>query len=197
MRVPVTLVSTTKNRGITGRLREVRDRLGDSRSIDVRLRDNNDPECRLRDLITAEGVALIDGHWTEDGSVDGVDLGARVGGEGIKASILVVGCCWGGTSSFTSALRQGLDRPTAFLGYFGETPISHARLVFAPVLEAVAAHSLDTSPTQLEHLLRACLHRLREQHPRMTSLDGWQAEVLLPLANGSWSAQAAVRGDFA
>jgi hypothetical protein len=185
MRVPVTLVSKTKNHGITRRLREVRDQFANSWSIDVKLRDNDDPERRLRDVITAYGMVLIDGHWTGDGSVDGVDLGCRIGGQGVSASILVVGCCWGATSSFTTALRPGLDQPAAYLGYSGETPVDHARIVFQPVLEAVAAHGLDASPMQLEQMLRACLLRLKEQRPRMTTLGRWQAEVLDPLANSS------------
>jgi hypothetical protein len=185
MRVSVRLVSKTKNHGITGRLREIRDQFANSRSIDVRLRDNDDPECRLRDVISADDVVLIDGHWTGDGSVDGVDLGCRIAGRGVSASILVVGCCWGATSSFTTALRPGLERPVAYLGYSGETPVDHARIVFPPVLEAVAVHGLDASPARLKQMLKACLLRLKEQHPRMTTLSRWQADVLNPLANSS------------
>jgi hypothetical protein len=124
---------------------------------------------------------LVDGHWRNYGEIDGIHLGRRDQCPGIKARILIAGCCWSGESDFTNAVRPGLERPVAYLGCSGIAPYEHADLVFVPVLRALLNAGIPGSVDTAKEIINDSLDRVRAQHPRMTSLARWNAIVLKPV----------------
>jgi hypothetical protein len=154
------------------------------RRVDVNLPmvvDDPSPYVRGAAISRADGLALADGHWDGPGVIDELALGGRAACRGICARVLVVGCCWSGTSSFMHAVRGGLDRPVVYVGYTGETPKKHAGLVFPGLVSGLLEHGLDDETESLEAVAASCLERIRNQHPEDESLRGWKASVLRPV----------------
>ncbi|MGH3121602.1 MAG: hypothetical protein ACRDND_11355 [Streptosporangiaceae bacterium] len=73
----------------------------------VDMRPSADLSERGKDVSSATGLVLIDGHYTGPGEVDDLDLGRRGHCPGIKAQILIVGCCYSGTSGGAGGLLDG------------------------------------------------------------------------------------------
>lgn len=140
-----------------------------------------DPGARGELIGAATDLVLVDGHWRGYGEIDGVHLGRRDHCPGIKAHILIAGCCYSGESEFTDALRPGLNRPVAYLGCSGIAPYEHADLVFIPVLRALLTAGLPRSAETAKDIINDALDRARAEHRRMTSLARWNAIVLGPV----------------
>jgi len=130
---------------------------------------------------SATGLVLVDGHHTGHGKIDGLDLGERDQCPGIKARILIAGCCCSGESEFITAVRVGLDRPVTYLGCDGIAPYRHAGLVFRPVLRALLAAGIPGSADAATDIITRALAQVRAEHPRMTSLLRWNVSSLDPL----------------
>jgi hypothetical protein len=132
----------------------------------------------------ADGLVLVDGHGQvlPPGVIDGLALGGRAACRGICARVLIVGCCWSGTSSFMHAVRGGLDRPTLYVGYSAQTPRNHADLVFPRLVSGLLKHGLDDEPESLKAVAASCLEMVRNQHPAKDKyLRRWNASVLGPI----------------
>ena len=155
------------------------------RQVDAKLPmvvDDPSPYLRGAAISRADGLALADGHHNGPGIIDEPALGGRAACRGICARVLIVGCCWSGTSSFMHAVRGGLDRPVAYVGYTGKTPREHAGLVFPGLVSGLLEHGLDDEPESLKALAASCLEMIRNQHPsERDSLGGWKASVLRPV----------------
>lgn len=171
------LVTAPRCRRITAELAEV----AGSFAGQVDMRPSTDLGERGEAISSATGLVLIDGHHTGPGLVDGLNLGWRDHCPGIKAQILIVGCCYSGESDFIAAVRAGLDRPVTYLGCDGIAPYRHARLVFIPVLRALLADSIPSAVDTAKDIINRALARTRAEHPRMTSLARWNASDLDPL----------------
>jgi hypothetical protein len=143
--------------------------------------DNPNPYVRGAAISRVDGLVLADGHWSGPGVIDGLGLGGRAACRGICARVLIVGCCWSGTSSFMHAVRGGLDRPVVYVGYTGETPKKHAGLVFPGLVRALLKHGLDNELDSQAAVAAGCLEMIRSQHPEDESLRGWKASVLRPV----------------
>ena len=119
---------------------------------------------------------------TAPGVIDELALGGRAACRRVHARVLIVGCCWSGTSCFTHAVRGGLDRPVMYVGYAGETPKNHAKLVFPRLVAGLLEHGLDDEPESLKTVAASCLEMVRnEQLPEDDSLRNWKACVLQPV----------------
>ena len=140
-----------------------------------------DPGERGTLIGSATDLVLVDGHWRNYGEIDGIHLGRRDQCPGIRARILIAGCCCSGESDFTDAVRPGLDRRVAYLGCSGIAPYEHADLVFVPVLRALLNAGIPGSVDTARDIINDALDRVRAQHPRMTSLTRWNAIVLEPV----------------
>jgi hypothetical protein len=170
------LVSAPQCSRITAELEKVAARF----TADARMYSIGDPAERGQVISTADGVLVIDGHWTGWGEVDWLKLGDRTLMPGIKAKVLIVGGCDSGENAFTCQVREGLDRRVAYLGCAGRALYEHAELVFPPVLEALfSARDLSSADTATHILCRALAH-IRADQPRKTSLARWAAQVLEP-----------------
>jgi hypothetical protein len=142
--------------------------------------DIADPGARGRLIGAATDLVLVDGHWQGYGEIDGLHLGHRDHCPGIKAHVLIAGCCFSGESDFTRSVRPGLDGPVAYLGCSGIAPYEHADLVFIPVLRALLNADLPRSVNTAKDIINDALGLARAEHPRMTSLARWNAVVLEP-----------------
>jgi hypothetical protein len=171
------LVSAPQCRRITAGLAKV---AGHFTGQVVRSGDIADPGERGRLVRSATDLVLVDGHWRDYGEIDGVHLGRRDQRSGIRARILIAGCCCSGESGFTDAVRAGLDRPVAYLGCGGIALYEHADLVFIPVLRALLNAGLGGSVDSAKDIINEALGQVRAEHPRMTSLARWNAIVLQP-----------------
>jgi hypothetical protein len=144
--------------------------------------DDPDPYVRGAAIWRADGLALADGHWDNWGVIDELALGGRAACRGICARVLIVGCCWSGTSRFMHAVRGGLDRPVVYVGYTGKTPNKDAGLVFPGLVGGLLEHGLDDEPESLEAVAARCLEMVRNQYPAESNrLRGWKASVLRPI----------------
>ncbi|SDM31321.1 hypothetical protein [Allokutzneria albata] len=91
---------------------------------------------------------------------------------GLRAPVVVLGCCWGGTHDFRKAVRRCLDAPTVFLGHTGEAPFEHAELVFPPVIDMLA--DVEPAPFAIRARIEAILRGLGPE------AAGWTVAVLRP-----------------
>lgn len=155
------------------------------RQVDAKLPmvvDDPNPYVRGAAISRADGLVLADGHFGGPGVIDGLALGGRAACRCICARVLIVGCCWSGTSDFMHAVRGGLDRPVVYVGYTDETPREHAGLVFPGLVSCLLEHGLDDEPESLEAVAANCLKMVWNQHPAEGKrLHGWKASVLRPV----------------
>jgi hypothetical protein len=144
--------------------------------------DDPDPYVRGAAISRADGLVVADGHCNGPGVINGLALGGRAACRGICARVLIVGCCWSGTTGFMHAVRGGLDRPVGYVGYTGEMPKEHAELVFPGLVSGLLEHGLDDEPESLAIVAASCLEMIRDQYPaKDRSLCGWKASVLRPI----------------
>jgi hypothetical protein len=178
MEKSLVFVTSSRNYGITGRLRAVAEGFPGK----VAMTESSDPKARGEAIAAANSVVLIDGHYTDPGCVDELGLGLRKACPGIKAHAVIVGCCWSGKRDFTDAVRPGLDRRVAYLGYSGDSqaPYGHAGIVFPPVLRALLNAGFADSVDMAQSVINDALEQLRAERPRMKSLAHWNATVLTP-----------------
>jgi hypothetical protein len=71
-------------------------------------------------LSPARGI-IWDGHggWVRDApAVDGIPLNDVLSASGrkIRADVLMIGCCWGGSDDFTDVVRRHLSAPLVYIG---------------------------------------------------------------------------------
>jgi hypothetical protein len=172
----IAFVSSWRCPGITARLRTVAENL----PAEVAIAASSLPQERGEATARANDLVLVDGHWTGPGCVDGLGLGLRKACPGIKARIVIVGCCYSGESEFTDAVRGGLNRQVAYLGYTGQAPRDHGEIVFLPVLRALLQAGLPTSVDAAASVINRSLEKLCAERPRKKSLASWHAAVLGP-----------------
>lgn len=169
-------VSSLRCPGITRRLRGVAENFPGQ----VVMTASSDPKERGEAIAAANGLVLVDGHYTGPGRIDGLGLGLRKACPGITARVVIVGCCYSGESDFTDAVRPGLDRQVAYLGYDGMAPHDHAEIVFLPVLRALLDVGFPGSADAATSVINGSLTRLCAERPRKKSLAMWHARMLEP-----------------
>ena len=169
-------VTSSQCRGITRRLRVVAEDFPGQ----VAMTASSDPEERGEAIAAAEVLMLADGHYTGPGCIDGLGLGLRRACPRITARVVIVGCCYSGERDFTDAVRPGLDRQVAYLGYSGMAPHDHAEIVFPPVLRALLDADFPGSADAATSIINGSLAQLCAERPRKKSLALWHARVLEP-----------------
>jgi hypothetical protein len=162
--------------GITRRLRVVAEDFPGQVAMTV----SSDPNERGEVIAAANGLVLVDGHYTGPGYIDGLGLGLSKACPGITARVVIVGCCYSGKRDFTDAVRPGLDRQVAYLGYSGMAPHDHAEIVFPPVLRALLDAGFPGSVDTATSIINDSLAQLSAERPRKKSLALWHARVLEP-----------------
>ena len=81
-----------------------------------------------------------------------------------------------------SPARGGLDRSVVYVGYTGETPKEHAKLVSPGLVGGLLEHGLDDEPETLKAVAAIRLEMIRNQHPANgDDLRGWKASALRPI----------------
>lgn len=169
-------VTSPRCYGITRRLRTVAEYFPGQ----VAMTASSDPKKRGEAIAAADGLVLADGHYTGPGCVDGLGLGLRKACPSITARVVIVGCCYSGEHAFTDAVRSGLDRPVAYLGYSGMAAHDHAEIVFPRVLRTLVDASFPGLPEAATSIINGSLAQLCAERPRKKSLTLWHAQVLHP-----------------
>lgn len=149
--------------------------------LSVRSCVTDDPVEVREALVTPVRWIIWDTHGHDGPTIGGHDLDKLLAdGRRITAQAFMLGCCWGGTSEFTAMIRRHLGQPTAFLGCQHQPRATHGRLLFPPLLEALAPLiGTRAKPETLKGAMRTALARTTAAHPQLQPA-GWDVQVLQP-----------------